>query len=178
MKIQNDRFAAMFTLHNSPDQTRETRDKVRAARKEDPALDRALYDADMAALHDEIAKVEVLAKKVARGEQLSNEEREFLQQNSPEVLRTAEEARQRAKEIGEALKQADGSEERQQILSSAMMEIDSSLKGGNEKYAEYVIEALSAQGKDQKSNNGIESLYTQLQKGLDKIGAHPVDIRV
>lgn len=71
-------------------------DSIIELRKKDPALDRAMYLADLAKMHDDISKAEQIAKKVAKGEPISDEEKEFILKNDPEKYKRAIEARKRA----------------------------------------------------------------------------------
>lgn len=88
--FSNEKFAKFKDL--KPDELRETR-------KTNKELDWALYDADKAQMFMDIAKEKNIALKLAKGEKLSNEEREFIEKNNPTLLEKAQNAIKQAKAL-------------------------------------------------------------------------------
>ena len=153
MRIPSSQLTQLLAPKISSEKTQEQSSELNEARKKDPALDRALYAADMAKMHADIAKADTLARKAARGETLDDEEQAFMTQEAPEKLREAEKAKQRAKEIVSQARQARTPEEAAQILAQAATEMSTSIKNGNLDYAQFLSEALQGETKDGDNQN-------------------------
>ena len=80
MRIPSRPLTQLLAPKISSEKTQEQSSELNEARKKDPALDRALYAADMAKMHADIAKADTLARKAARGETLDDEEQAFMNQ--------------------------------------------------------------------------------------------------
>ncbi|NOH17184.1 hypothetical protein [Clostridium cochlearium] len=120
MNIQGySNFQYIFNLHNNPNKTMEDQAKINKARKENPILDRVLYQNDINKMFEEQAKIEKIAKKIARGENLSKEERELISEADPEMLRKAEMAKQENEALKRSLKNAKSKQQAQRILAEA-----------------------------------------------------------
>lgn len=81
--FSNEKFAKFKNL--KPDELTETR-------KTNKELDWALYDADKAQMFLDIAREKMIAIKLVKGEKLSDEEREFIEKNNPQLLEKAQNA--------------------------------------------------------------------------------------
>lgn len=64
-------------------------------------------------------KAESIARKIAKGSQVTAEERAFLEKNNPELLKKAEEAKKAADELKNRLKSAKTKEEAKDIIIQA-----------------------------------------------------------
>jgi len=122
MRIQGtNNFFNMLNLSNKKFKTREEEEKILKARKDNPVLDKVLYQQDIAKAFEKKSSVEKIAKKIARGESLTAEEMEFIRQNDPEMLRKAQMAKQEKEELERKVKSAQNKQQAQSILAQAGM---------------------------------------------------------
>ncbi|WP_353094485.1 hypothetical protein [Tissierella praeacuta] len=84
-----------------------------------------------------------IAKKIARGESLTGEERDKLTEIDPEKLEKAKRANERRKELESRLKRAKNKKEARDIILQAKMEANIVLDKVDEKYGEYLVEAVN-----------------------------------
>lgn len=94
------------------------------------------------------------AKKIARGEMITDEEREKLRATDPEKLRKADEANERRRDVHQRLARARTKEEARAILTSEKMMGYMIYDKGDGQYGELLIEAI---GK-------AEAVYTRYVK--------------
>ena len=162
MRIPTSQLDSLLSLQNSHGNLQTKNSELNEARKKDPALDRALYAADMARMQADISKADTLARKAARGETLSDEEQAFMEREAPEKLREVDKARQRAREITAQARQTKTPAEATQVLAQAATEMNASIKSGNPDYAQLLGEALraavKADDKAQGSGNRLSAL--------------------
>ena len=155
MKINNTQFLQGFTLYNKKNKTLKETNELNDMRKKDPQLDRALYQADIAKMYEECSKVEQIAKKVAKGEPITKEEEEFINQVDPELLKKANMAKNQGDNLKVKLKNAKTKEEAQSILSQSTSVVVG-LKDSDPVYANILMEAIKKaydESKDNKENN-------------------------
>lgn len=96
-----------------------------------------------------------IAKKIARGEKLTEEEKAKIMGIDPEKLRKAEMANQRREELENRLKTAKTDKEARDIILQAKMEAKVISDKGDIQYGEYLMEAVSK----------AESNYNNKEKG-------------
>ncbi|HCQ89962.1 MAG TPA: hypothetical protein DIU45_09740 [Clostridium sp.] len=73
-------------------------------------------------MYEEQAKIEGIARKIARGQKLAEEEKELINRADPEMLREAEETKQVNESLKNKLRNAKSKQEAQRILVQASME--------------------------------------------------------
>lgn len=92
-------------------------------RKENPK--RATINPDLQRIWDdneksrERMKAESIARKIAKGNQVTAEERAFLERTNPELLKKAEEAKKAADELKSRLRSAKTKEEAKDMINQA-----------------------------------------------------------
>jgi len=111
-----------------------------------------------------------IAKKIARGEKLTEEEKAKIMEIDPEKLRKAEMANRRREEIESRLKNAKSEKEARDIILEAKVEARIISDKGDIKYGEYLIEAvnkaeLNYNNKDIKENRDIIKDVLEKDKG-------------
>ncbi|RXM58889.1 hypothetical protein [Clostridium tetani] len=167
MKIQqHSNFVNIFNLHKNPQKTKADQIKIDIARKENPQLDRALYLNDINKVFEEKAKVEQIAKKIARGKQLTREEKELISRTDPEMLRKAEMAKQENDALKRSLKSAKSKQHAQRILAQACIKAQL-VSEVDPQYADLLMDTIQELHKDiNKGNNPYDKAnqYTQNKK--------------
>ncbi|WP_461612164.1 hypothetical protein [Clostridium sp. Marseille-QA1073] len=142
MKIQGDiNFQYIFNVYNKKNKTIEDRAKIDKARKENPQLDRMLYQHDMNKMYEEQAEIERIVKKIARGERLTEEEKELINRVDPEILRKAEEAKQASESLKNKLRNAKSKQEAQKILVQTSMKVQQ-IAEGDPQYGNLLMELV------------------------------------
>ncbi|MDR7855640.1 hypothetical protein [Tissierella sp.] len=98
-------------------------------------------------------KIEGIARRIARGDDITSEERALLEKNDPDLLRKADMAARRRKDVEARLKRAKTKSEARAIITEAKIEVQQ-VFDKDPKYAEL----LSAAYSDLKPNkdNGEE----------------------
>ncbi|KFX56591.1 MULTISPECIES: hypothetical protein [Clostridium] len=85
-----------------------------------------------AEIFEDMSKAEKLAKKVAKGETLTKEEQEFLEEKFPQIKDEAQRAKQEAEALAKRIKAADSKGEKRLILLQGMQGISiSNMKSGD-----------------------------------------------
>lgn len=102
----------------------------------------------------EEAAAEKIAKKIARGDNISEEERRYLEEKDPEKLRKAQEANRERAEVSERLSRAKTKAEAAVIIASAKTRAIRIFEKVDTELGELLIEAL----------NKAESDYLQQKK--------------
>jgi hypothetical protein len=92
-------------------------------------------------------KILQIAKRIARGESVSPEEKELLRRLNPQLAQMAELARKEGERIKHALKQASSKEEQQTIIGQAYQQVAAVMKK-NPQFGELLGEAVKAAIKD------------------------------
>lgn len=92
------------------------------------------------------------AKKIARGEMITDEEREKLRATDPEKLRKADEANERRRDVHQRLARARAKEEARAILTSEKMMGYMIYDKGDGQYGELLIEAIGKAEADYYGN--------------------------
>ncbi|WP_045517011.1 hypothetical protein [Clostridium sporogenes] len=164
MKIQgNVTFQYIFNLHNKKNKSIEEQEEVHKARKEDPELDRMLYLDDLNKVYEEQAKVEAIARKVARGEKLTEEEKELINRVNPEMLRKAEAAKQENESLKQKLRNAKSKQEALGILSQACMGAQQ-ITECDPQYGNLLMELIQEAHADYNKDTGIPEQTRQYEK--------------
>lgn len=167
MKINNNNMSwtEAFNLHNKVNKTKEETDKLWNERANNEALDRALYLDDLSKIHEEQFKSEQLAKKLAKGESLTKEEREYLEKVNPQLLKDAEKAKEEAENLKNQLKNAKDKQAAQNVIEQASFQANAVAKY-NMQYANLLKEAIAKvcseeQGHQHNANqtNTIDNLF-------------------
>lgn len=144
MKIDKSKdLYQMVNLHNKPNKTDTEKEKLWNARKNDAQLDRILYQSDMNKLYEETFKAENLAKKLARGEALTDEEKAFLERVNPELLKEAQRAKEEGERLKQSLKNAKSQQEAHTIVEQAQLQANMVAKH-KPQYAMLLKEAIKA----------------------------------
>ncbi|MFX0547813.1 hypothetical protein ACOAKC_00625 [Hathewaya histolytica] len=160
MRIQgNTNFWHIFNLHNKKNKSMEEQEEVYKARKENQQLDQALYQHDIAKVYEEQAKIENIAKKIARGESLTKEEMELINRVDPEMYRKAEMAKQEGEELKNNIKRAKSKQEARNMLAQACMKSQQMMQV-DPQYGSLVMEAIKNSAEDILDSNKI----TQYEK--------------
>lgn len=126
--FSNEKFAKFKNL--KPDELTETR-------KTNKELDWALYDADKAQMFLDIAREKMIAIKLAKGEKLSDEEREFIEKNNPQLLEKAQNAQIFVKNLKKPNQDSDTS--KLQVLNAIQK-----LSKYDPEYAELLLNAYES----------------------------------
>ncbi|EOT28704.1 hypothetical protein C805_00225 [Eubacterium sp. 14-2] len=92
-----------------------------------------------------------IAKKIARGESVTPQERELLRRVNPQLAQMAELARKEGERIKHALQQASSKEEQQTIVQQAYQQVAEVTKK-NPQFGELLGEAVKAAIKDAKED--------------------------
>lgn len=123
MKINNNITMDMFKIHTSKNPSKEDKKRLYNARKENPSLDRALYQHDLAKIHEEDFKVKSIASKIAKGQKLSEEEKKYIQEKNPELLKKAKEAKNKAKNLKKKLENTNNPMNKQKIIADEFLSL-------------------------------------------------------
>jgi|GEM_PF-5820005 len=174
MKIQGDiNFQYIFNLHNKKNKTIEDQAKIDKARSENPQLDRMLYQHDINKMYEEQAKIERIAKKIARGERSTEEEKELINRVDSEMLRKAEEAKQANESLKNKLRNAKSKQEAQKILVQASMEAQQ-IAECDPQYGNLLMESLKEAYEDYNKDlefTGETQQYHQNQQNQNSSNA-------
>ncbi|MDA3732400.1 hypothetical protein PBV87_12965 [Niameybacter massiliensis] len=168
MKIStNMSYAEALNLHNKVNKTTEEQDKLWNERANNQALDRALYLNDLSKVYEEQFKAENLAKKLAKGESLTKEERAYLEKVNPQLLKDAEKAKQEAENLKNQLKNAKDKQTAQKLIEQASFQANAVAKY-NKQYADLLKEAISKVCSDEQGykhdndkTNTIDNLFVR-----------------
>lgn len=88
-------------------------------------------------------KYENVAKKIAKGEAVSAEDRALLEKSDPELLRKADMAARRKKDVESRLKRAKTESEARAIIAEAQIEVQQVFSSKDKVYAELLSAAYS-----------------------------------
>ncbi|MGL5675949.1 MAG: hypothetical protein ACRDDX_06030 [Cellulosilyticaceae bacterium] len=94
------------------------------------AHDKAESAAFNAQVTEMFSKAEKIAMKIAKGEKLTPEEEQLMNEKFPDLKREAEQAKKEGEDLKERIKAAKTREEKQQIASGAMQSISSQMSKG------------------------------------------------
>lgn len=125
----------MWKLHNKTNRTSAESEIYHSIRRENPELDRALYDYDKAQIFDDILSEDML-KRYILGYDLSENDKENIKAENPELLDKVLSIKDEKNTLELEISNAGSTAEMQSILSNAMM--DAAEKGKtDETYLEY-----------------------------------------
>lgn len=88
-------------------------------------------------------KIEAIARKIAKGDVINSAERALLEKDNPELLRKAEMAARRRKDVEARLKRAKTKSEARAIIAEAKMEVQQVFSSKDPTYAELLSAAYS-----------------------------------
>ena len=132
---------------------------LQTQRKLNPELDASLYALDLSKAISDTSKTDELAKKVARGEKLTNEEKAFMEKTDPEKLKKAEEANLQREELKRQLKNAKSPSHAASIISSALANVISIQKSGDTVMADLLMEGIKKETAEYYSKNPDDKSY-------------------
>ena len=132
---------------------------LQTQRKLNPELDASLYALDLSKAISDTSRTDELAKKVARGEKLTNEEKAFMEKTDPEKLKKAEEANLQREELKRQLKNAKTPSHAASIISSALANVISIQKSGDTVMADLLMEGIKKETADYYSKNPDDKSY-------------------
>lgn len=132
---------------------------LQTQRKLNPELDASLYALDLSKAISDTSRTDELAKKVARGEKLTNEEKAFMEKTDPEKLKKAEEANLQREELKRQLKNAKTPSHAASIISSALANVISIQKSGDTVMADLLMEGVKKETAEYYSKNPEDKSY-------------------
>ena len=106
-------------------------------------LQKLLEPKDVDDSEKDMKKAQRIAKKIARGEPVTPQEKQFLRQVDPKLAQMAELARKEGERIKHALQQASSKEEQQSIVQQAYQQVTEVSKK-NPQFGELLGEAVKA----------------------------------
>lgn len=170
MKINDSlNFQYFYSINNSKNKTQAIKDELNKARENDPVLDRALYISDIAEMYKKMAMEEAIAKKIAKGESLTPEEKEYAKEMDPKILRMAESVKEKSESLKDKLKGAKTKEEAQRVIMSASSEASMVIELGNSQYGELLMEGIrDAVSKYNKVDESFEYNKARNLQGKEK----------
>lgn len=166
----NQTYADTIRIHYKKDKTHAEQLQEHAARRENPMLDQMLYDADKAEILGEMCEAKNLMLKIARGDDLTEEEKKFLKENYPEYADKAEKAKEQAEKIKEQLKNAKTPEEKQGVIMQAY----SMVQGVSEQdmlYGQALGEAVKNVLSEDSKECSLNSKEMQQQDKMHQVAA-------
>ena len=95
-----------------------------------------------------------IARKIARGEEITAEERAMIMEKAPDRLEKAVQANKRRKEIENRVKAAKTEREARDIILESKVEAKIALDKGDQIYGEYLMEAVNKVESDYNKNGG------------------------
>lgn len=107
-------------------------------------------------IKEQIKKAELIAIKIVKGEKLTVDEQFFISEKYPDMKQTAEQAIKECKDLKEQLKNCKTDEERQQVLSNSISDMEDMAKKGvlSEIQVRIKMSAIEEVKKeDEKENN-------------------------
>ncbi len=158
---KNEDYSKAIDLHYKANRTMEDAYAEAAIRRENPALDRALYEADKAEMFNDSNKAKNLMKKIARGEELTPEERAYMEENYPDMVRQAEQAKQQAEQMADQIKNASSDTEKNAVVMEAYTLVQNTAEVDSE-YAEVLGESIKKMLSDTSDSNSSTSTSTNM----------------
>lgn len=116
-------YNKILEIHNKKNKTQAELTEYNEARANNPELDKALYEKDKAEALAFVDKVQLILKKVAKGEKLSEEEQKMVD-NDADLTQKVNDIKQKKERIEQEVKNATP-EQRKQILSNLLNQISS-----------------------------------------------------
>lgn len=108
------------------------------------------------------SKTEEIASKIAKGESLSKEEMDYIEEKNPELLRKAKTVSKQRQEIEQAVKKAKSKDEAMKIVQGAKMAIMNGIDFKNEANVEMVkLQFDAIQKVEENVTNGKRSGESQ-----------------
>lgn len=132
---------------------------LQTQRKLNPELDASLYALDLSKAISDTYRTDELAKKVARGEKLTNEEKAFMEKTDPEKLKKAEEANLQREELKRQLKNAKTPSHAASIISSSLTNVLNVQKSGDTVMADLLMEGIKKETAEYYSMNPEDKSY-------------------
>ena len=132
---------------------------LQTQRKLNPELDASLYALDLSKAISDTSRTDELAKKVARGEKLTNEEKKIMEKTDPEKLKKAEEANLQREELKRQLKKAKTPSHAASIISSSLTNVLNVQKSGDTVMADLLMERIKKETAEYYSKNPDDKSY-------------------
>ena len=132
---------------------------LQTQRKLNPELDASLYALDLSKAISDTSRTDELAKKVARGEKLTNEEKAFMEKTDPEKLKKAEEANLKREELKRQLKNSKTPSHAASIISSSLTNVLNVQKSGDTVMADLLMEGIKKETAEYYSKNPDDKSY-------------------
>lgn len=126
---------------------------------------------------DEMNRAEAIAMKIAKGKELTEEEKQFISAKYPDMKREAEQAKKEGEDLANRLKCCKTKEERQMLVSTAIGNISNMAKKGalSEFQVRIKIEAIEEavkkveKDKDKGDNINIGNAEINAGTFIDKL---------
>ncbi|MBP7212357.1 hypothetical protein KBA27_05930 [bacterium] len=120
---KNAEYSRVLELHKKKNKTQAELKEYNDARANNPEIDKALYEQDKAEALAFVDKVQLILKEVARGEKLSKEEQDMVD-NDADLARVVNQFKRKMETTEKALKKASP-KQRKQILNNMLMSVSS-----------------------------------------------------
>lgn len=108
-------------------------------------------------------KLDALARKVSRGDEITANEKRFMIDKDAEKLHRAERANHSKTVIEERLKRADSVEAAEKVLAEARAEIEENINHQDKEYGKLLAEAVNKLVVDFSKKNETKSHYLKYQ---------------
>ncbi len=146
-------------------------------------LDASLSALDMTKSISDSSRTDLIAKKVARGEQLTEEEKSFMLKTDPDKLKKAQEANRQREELKNNLKKSKSQDEATTIISLALTNAFEVYDKGDTLMAGLLLEGINKEAKDyyskhpESKNYPIIDSISKLEYKINKsLGNHKIDL--
>ncbi|MGL4343563.1 MAG: hypothetical protein ACRCTE_00045 [Cellulosilyticaceae bacterium] len=150
----------------SVDELTEEENKILNAHEK---AETAAFEAEVSEM---FSKAEKIAVKIAKGEPLTSEEEQLINEKFPDLRREAEQAKQEAEQLKQRIQAAKTSEEKQQIASEAMQSISSQISKGQMAPIQIAVKMAAtqkaiedAEKEDEESKGLMSKVCHQVQMG-------------
>lgn len=118
-----------------------------------------------------------IARKIARGEDITAEERAMIMEKAPDRLDKAVQANKRRKEIESRIKVAKSEREARDIILESKVEAKAAFDRGDQIYGEYLMEAVNKVESEYNKNGGKNK--EKIDKDInEKEKGNGIDIRL
>ena len=134
----------VWELHNKTNRTSEEIDAYWDARRENPTLDRALYDYDVAEYYKEFSKAETILKRLILTGDVSEEELNEAKKEDPTLFEQSLIVKEEIDELKKSIAEVDEKKEKQKLLAESMVEVNKSSNNNYRKLKSIAINDLKS----------------------------------
>ena len=120
-------------------------------------------------------KAAEIARRIARGEHVSPEEKKFLMETDPRLAQMAELARKEGERIKHALSQASSKEEQQTIVQQAYQMVQQVSKT-NEQFGILLVESVKAAVKENQKKGNLQEEIQEKEETSGEKGRFRKDV--